>query len=186
MPTSQSFLLGRGGKKSQSFLIKAGGAAGTGRIGSRSFLLKAGGATTGVSAVDAGFAQTLEPFQKCTLTGVVTVPNGGSAASMTWAQVVSQGQPVVTLTPNGFSASFETPAKVAGVVLTFRLTATFNGLPNATDTVQITVRPHAEWMAISSAQFIPVLETFDAATDIGGDIPAGFGLAPFGISPFGV
>lgn len=186
MATSQSFLLGRGGRKSQSFLIHAGGAAGTGRVGSRSFLLHSGGTTTGVSAVDAGAAQTLEPFQPCTLTGTVVTPNGGSATAMIWTQVVSQGQPVVTLTPNGFSATFETPAKAAGTVLTFRLTATFDGLPTATDTVQVTVRPHAEWMAIGANQFIPVLETFDAPTNIGGDVPAGFGVGPFGATPFGV
>lgn len=184
MPISQSFLLGRGGKRSKSFLITARGAAGTGRVGSRSFLLKAGGTTTGVSAVDAGAAQTLEPFQPCTLTGTVVTPNGGSATTMTWTQTA--GTPQVTLTPNGFSATFETPAKAAGTVLTFRLDATFDGLPPAADTVQVTVRPHAEWMAIGVDQFIPVLETFDAPTNIGGDVPAGFGLAPFGTSPFGV
>jgi hypothetical protein len=186
MAISQSFLLGRGGKKTQSFLINAHGAAGNGRVGSRSVMLHGQGTTIGVSAVDAGQAQTLEPFQTCTLNGVVVVPNGGTATSMTWIQTA--GTPQVVLNPSGSSASFKTPAKAAGTTLTFQLTGTFDGgLPNASDTVQVTVRPHAEWMAVGPDTFAAVLDSYDALPGVAETTvtPTGFGASPFGASPFG-
>ena len=89
----------------------------------------------GAPVVDAGADQTVDARTSVTLTGTATDPEG-DAVTYAWTQVDG---PSVTLTGgNTASATFTAPDVSADTVLSFRLTATANGV-SASDLVNVTV-----------------------------------------------
>lgn len=124
---------------SRSFLTHAAGAAAVGGAVSRSFLTRVHGSALNSSAIDAGQAQTVEPFTVVSVAAVVTDPAGGSATSWT---VIQTAGPIVAYTQNAYSVKFVAPATLTGAVITFRFTAKITGYPDATDIVTVTVRAH--------------------------------------------
>lgn len=132
---------------SRSYLTQAHGAAAVGGAVARSFLTRAHGSALNSSAIDAGPAQTAEPFTVVAVSAVVTDPAGGSATSWTVTQTAG---PIVAYTQNAYSVKFVAPATLAGAVITFRFTAKITGYPDATDTVTVTVRAHGGGWRVQS------------------------------------
>lgn len=96
-------------------------------------------------SVEAGAAQTVEPFATVTVTAT---PVNGSVASWEWVQ--SGGSPAVVLQGTGATRTLKAPATVSGAVLSFLVTGN-NGVQSATDSVNVTVYPNDWWVFDGSA-----------------------------------
>lgn len=92
---------------------------------------------------NAGPDQTpVEPYSTITLSGSGSDADG-TIASYLWEDITSG---TVTVPGSGATRTVTAPATVAGIVLTYRLTVTDNSGGTGSDTVNVTVLPHAEWM----------------------------------------
>ena len=102
--------------------------------------------------VNAGGDQVdIRPYATVTLTAIASDPDG-TIPTITWVQ--TNGSPSVTLAGSGVSRTFEAPATRGGCTLTFQATAD-DGLLSATDTVAVTIIPHAEW-SVSAGTEVPM------------------------------
>jgi hypothetical protein len=102
--------------------------------------------------VNAGGDQVdIRPYATVTLTAIASDPDG-TTPTVTWVQ--TSGSPSVALSGSGAVQTFVAPPTRAGYTLTFQATAD-DGLLSATDTVNITVIPQAEW-AVSSGAEVPL------------------------------
>lgn len=108
--------------------------------------------TNQAPTVDAGNDQVdIRPFATVTLSALAADPDG-TTPTVTWAQ--TSGSPSVTLSGSGSSRTFIAPATRSGYTLSFQATAD-DGSLTATDTVDVTVIPQAEW-AVSSGAEVPM------------------------------